>query len=89
MNDNDQCSYARQDRGQLIEEIKKQGSYSMKRLTEKDYWEMDDVTAYLNYSKSTIYKLCCKKILPHFKLRKKLIFVPMEIRQWVYNRGVK
>lgn len=89
MKDIDASFFARQDRGQLIEEINKQQKYSMQRLTEKDYWEIDDVTAYLNYSKSTIYKLCCKNIIPHFKLRKKLIFIPMEIKQWVYNGGKK
>lgn len=54
-------------------------------LFNKKIWYMDDVIDFTKYSKKTIYNLVCLKEIPHQKQRKRLIFIPQEILNWMFK----
>ena len=56
-----------------------------KELFEKKIWFIEDVIAFTGYGKGTIYNLCCSGEMPHQKKRKRLIFHPQEILNWMYT----
>jgi predicted DNA-binding transcriptional regulator AlpA len=51
-------------------------------LFEKEIWKIEDVVIYTGLAKKTIYNLCSLGELPHLKQRKRLAFIPEEIRKW-------
>jgi predicted DNA-binding transcriptional regulator AlpA len=56
-----------------------------KTLFEKKYWTIQDVVAFTQLAKGTIYNLCSADKIPHQKKRKRLIFHPQEILNWLYT----
>jgi predicted DNA-binding transcriptional regulator AlpA len=46
-------------------------------------WYIDDVVNYTGLKRKTIYNLTSLNEIPHFKQRKKLVFIPEEIRKWI------
>lgn len=58
---------------------------SHKTLFEKLYWTIEDVVAFTGLAKGTIYNLCSAGQIPHQKKRKRLIFHPKELLNWMYT----
>ena len=54
-------------------------------LFEKKIWYMDDVLAFTQYSRKTIYNLVSLGEIPHQKQRKRLVFIPQEILNWIFK----
>lgn len=54
-----------------------------------EYWYIDDVVKFTNLAKKTIYNLCSKGELNHFKQRKRLVFIPQEVRNFMAPKGVR
>ena len=54
-----------------------------------DVLTIDDVSLITNISKSTLYKMTCKKLLPHYKANSKLLFFSRkEIEEWCLRNRV-
>lgn len=49
----------------------------------KKYFSPDELSTYLNLSKSTIYKKTSLNQIPHIKSGKKLLFDQARIDQWL------
>jgi predicted DNA-binding transcriptional regulator AlpA len=47
-----------------------------------EYWNIEDVMKETGLARKSIYNLCSLGVLPHFKQRKRLVFIPQEIRDW-------
>jgi predicted DNA-binding transcriptional regulator AlpA len=54
-------------------------------LFKKKIWYIDDVIAFTEYSRGTIYNLVSAKSIPHQRQRKRLIFIPNEILNWMFK----
>lgn len=54
-----------------------------------EYWKIEDVMKITGLAKKTIYNLCSKGEIPHLKQRKRLVFIPQEIRKWNLPTGGK
>jgi predicted DNA-binding transcriptional regulator AlpA len=52
-----------------------------------EYWDIDEVVRFTGLAKKTIYNLCSKGDLNHFKQRKRLVFVPQEVRNFMEPKG--
>lgn len=52
-------------------------------------WDIDDVVKETRLAKKTIYNLCSLGVIPHLKQRKRLVFIPQEIRKWNSPKGGK
>jgi len=51
---------------------------------------LDEACRYLNCSKSYLYKLTCKRRIPHYKPNgKKLFFKTADLDQWLLQNPVK
>jgi predicted DNA-binding transcriptional regulator AlpA len=57
------------------------------KLFEKRIWLITDVVAFTGYSRQTIYNLVSMKEIPHTKKRNRLVFIPQEILNWMFNGG--
>jgi excisionase family DNA binding protein len=69
---------------QEIEELK-----SLTLLAAKSVLTIDDVALLTGISKSTLYKMTCKKQLPHYKPNSKLLFFDRkEIEEWAKQNRV-
>ena len=54
-----------------------------------DVLTIDDVSLLTGISKSTLYKMTCKKQLPHYKPNSKLLFFNrQEIEEWAQQNRV-
>lgn len=51
------------------------------------YWKIEDVEKFTGLKKKTIYNLCSLGKIPFLKQRKKLAFIPEEIRAWDTPKG--
>jgi predicted DNA-binding transcriptional regulator AlpA len=58
-------------------------------LFENEIWKIEDVVNYTGLAKKTIYNLCSAGEIPHLKQRKRLVFIPQEIRKWNLPKGVR
>jgi predicted DNA-binding transcriptional regulator AlpA len=58
-----------------------------KKLFDKKIWLLSDVVTFTGYSKQTIYNLVSLKEIPHTKKRNRLVFIPQEILNWMFNGG--
>lgn len=58
-------------------------------LFENEIWNIDDVVRETKLAKKTIYNLCSLGEIPHLKQRKRLVFIPQEIRKWISPTGGK
>lgn len=52
------------------------------------FWKIEDVMNETGLARKTIYNLCSLGIIPHLKQRKRLVFIPQEIRKWNSPKGV-
>ena len=69
---------------QEIEELK-----NLTLLAAKSVLTIDDVALLTGISKSTLYKMTCKKQLPHYKPNSKLLFFDRkEIEEWAKQNRV-
>lgn len=59
------------------------------QLFENQIWRIEDVVKETRLAKKTIYNLCSLGEIPHFKQRKRLVFIPNEIRKWNSPRSVE
>ena len=58
-------------------------------LASKNVLTIDDVALLTGISKSTLYKMTCKKQLPHYKPNSKLLFFDRkEIEEWAKQNRV-
>lgn len=56
---------------------------------QSEWMTIDDLAAMLKLSKSTIYKMTSKAVLPHYKPAGKLVyFKRTEIEQWINESKV-
>lgn len=62
---------------------------SKETLFENQIWDIDDVVKETKLAKKTIYNLCSLGVIPHLKQRKRLVFIPQEIRKWNSPKGGK
>lgn len=58
-------------------------------LFENEIWNIDDVVRETKLAKKTIYNLCSLGGIPYLKQRKRLVFIPQEIRKWNSPTGGK
>jgi excisionase family DNA binding protein len=62
---------------------------SLTLLASKNVLTIDDVSLLTGISKSTLYKMTCKKLLPHYKPNSKLLFFNrQEIEEWAQQNRV-
>ncbi len=62
---------------------------SLTLLASKNVLTIDDVSLLTGISKSTLYKMTCKKQLPHYKPNSKLLFFDRkEIEEWAKQNRV-
>ena len=52
-------------------------------LCQKEILNFDEAAAYLNMSKSTLYKLTSKKEIPHYKPNRFVLFERSELDKWI------
>lgn len=59
-------------------------------LGAKDALTMDDAAAYTGLSKSYLYRLVCKKMIPHYKSKggKQTYFSKTDLCSWLLNHRV-
>lgn len=50
---------------------------------------VDEASEYLNIAKGTIYGLTSKRLIPHFKRGKKLVFLKADLDQWLLSQRMK
>lgn len=50
----------------------------------KEFFTIDEVCDYTGLAKSTVYKLCCSKQIPHWKAGKFVYFDKKDIDGWIY-----
>jgi len=67
----------------------KNKSVPLEKLFEIQIWYIDDVMRLTHLKRKTIYNLCSLGVIPHFKQRKRLAFIPQEIRKWNTPRSVE
>ncbi len=60
---------------------------STKQLFEKKIWFLKDVVTFSGYAKQTIYNLSSLGVIPHTKKRNRLVFIPQDILNWMFNGG--
>ena len=58
-------------------------------LCQKEILNFDEASAYLNMSKSTLYKLTSKKEIPHYKPNRFVFFEKSELDKWIRASVVK
>ena len=58
-------------------------------LYQKEIFNFDEAAAYLNMSKSTLYKLPSKKEIPHYKPNRFVFFEKAELDKWIRSASVK
>ena len=58
-------------------------------LCQKEILNFDEAAAYLNMSKSTLYKLTSKKEIPHYKPNRFVFFERSERDKWIRTATVK
>ena len=58
-------------------------------LCQKEILNFDEAAAYLNMSKSTLYKLTSKKEIPHYKPNRFVFFEKSELDKWIRASVVK
>ena len=58
-------------------------------LCQKEILNFDEAAAYLNMSKSTLYKLTSKKEIPHYKPNRFVFFEKSELDKWIRAAVVK
>lgn len=58
-------------------------------LCQKEIFNFDEAVAYLNMSKSTLYKLTSKKEIPHYKPNRFVFFEKAELDKWIRSASVK
>lgn len=67
-----------------IEELK-----SLTLLAAKSVLTIDDVSLLTGISKSTLYKMTCRKLIPHYKPTGKLLFFERkEVEEWALSNRV-
>lgn len=82
---------------QLIPELRKAVERAERRieqleslyLCQKDIFNFDEAAAYLNMSKSTLYKMTSKKEIPHYKPNRFVFFERVELDRWIRDAAVK
>ncbi len=57
--------------------------------TQKEILNIDECSILTGLSKSTIYKMTCTRVLPHFKKHKSLIFDRAEIIDYMKSQRIK
>ena len=66
----------------LLDQLDRIERYSM--LAAKDMLTLDDVSVLTGLSKSHLYRLTCKKEIPHYKPNGKIVFFDRkEINEWM------
>lgn len=55
---------------------------------ERDLVDLNEITKYLNLSKSHIYKLSSKNEIPYRKFGKRLFFSKKELDEWILNSSI-
>lgn len=58
-------------------------------LCQKEIFNFDEAAAYLNMSKSTLYKLTSSKSIPHYKPNRFVFFERSELDKWIRSAAVK
>jgi predicted DNA-binding transcriptional regulator AlpA len=60
------------------------GCNNTNKIFEKIIWTIDDVCKFTGYAKGTIYNFVSRGEIPYRRGRKKkLIFIPTEIIEWI------
>ncbi len=58
-------------------------------LCQKEIFNFEEAAAYLNMSKSTLYKLTSRKEIPHYKPNRFVFFERSELDKWIRDAAVK
>lgn len=72
-----------------IEQLIKQINLNTEILPQKDVMVIDELSAYLDLSKSYIYKLTSSNSIPYYKRGKRVYFKKVDIDKWVFSNRVK
>jgi excisionase family DNA binding protein len=67
--------------------MKKKTSFS--NWYQKPYLSLEEAADYLSYQKSSIYQFTSKKLIPHYKIRKKLLFKESELIEFVESHRIQ
>lgn len=51
--------------------------------------DFEETLDFLKIGKGTLYMLTSKKLIPHYKSRKKLLFLKSQLVEWLLARPVK
>jgi excisionase family DNA binding protein len=62
--------------------------YQFEKTDSTYYMNVEMVSKYIHFAKSTIYKWVEEKYIPYKKLGKRVIFIKEHIDEWVLNNGV-
>lgn len=57
--------------------------------SQKPYLSLEEAATYLSLKKSTLYQYTSKKILPFYKIRRKILFKVDELNEFIENHRVK
>lgn len=61
----------------------------MAEILEKEVLTLDELSKYTGFSKSHIYKLTHKNIIPHYKPSGKNIFFSLkEVKEWLFSKRI-
>jgi hypothetical protein len=52
-------------------------------------WTVADLARFLKISPNAAYKLVERKLVPHIRLNRKVLFDPQTIRNWLSQHSVK
>jgi len=55
---------------------------------QKPYISIDEASEYLSLSKSTLYSYTAKKIIPFYKIRRKILFKVSELNDFIESHRV-
>lgn len=59
------------------------------QMEQKSFWTLEELSAYLGYTRSYIYKLTSTNVLPHYKFQGKLMFGRDDIFEIIRSGLVK
>ena len=60
-----------------------------KSKIQKPYLSLEDAAIYLSYKKSTLHQFTSLKLIPHYKVRRRILFKITELDEWIEKHRVK
>jgi excisionase family DNA binding protein len=54
----------------------------------KPYLSLEETAAYLSYQKSSLYQFTSKNLIPHYKIRGKILFKITELNEFIESNRI-